>query len=83
MVISSVLVKCMDGTENALLVQLKKIEGVSVEAVINGDIILVIESESANASVQIIETGIQSLPGVVGVYPVYIHMDADFLAKGV
>ncbi|AFL99647.1 MULTISPECIES: chaperone NapD [Desulfitobacterium] len=83
MVISSLIVKCLHGFEDILPIQLKEVEGVSVEGVINGDIILVLESELVNDAVRVIESGIGSLPGVTGVYPVYIAMDTDFPAKGV
>ncbi|MEL1134579.1 chaperone NapD [Desulfitobacterium sp. THU1] len=78
MVISSLIVKCLRSFEDSLPNQLEQIKGVSVERVINGDIILVLENELVNDAVQLVESKIGSLPGVTGVYPVYIAMDEDF-----
>ncbi|ACL19342.1 periplasmic nitrate reductase chaperone NapD [Desulfitobacterium sp. LBE] len=83
MVISSLIVKCLPGFEEPLLSRLKDLERVSVEGVMNGDIILVMENELVHDAVQMIESGIGALPGVTGVYPVYIAMDTDFPEGGV
>lgn len=76
MVISSVIVKCLNGTENSLTAQLAEIEGVSVERVVDGDVILVLESPSVDSAAQTLEQKIVPLPGVAGAYPVYISMEA-------
>lgn len=75
MVISSVIVKCLNKAEHTLETQLEKIEGVSVEGVYNGDFIIVLESSSVDAAVHIIEKEVTPLPGVAGAYPVYVYTE--------
>ena len=75
MVISSIIVKCINGAEEVLPTQLEQIGGVTVEGIHNGDIILVLESSSLDAAVHILETEITPLSGVIGAYPVYVNTD--------
>lgn len=75
MVISSAIVKCLTEAEDTLSGQLEQIEGLSVEKVHNGDIIIVLESSSVDQALLTIEREITPLQGVLGTYPVYINME--------
>lgn len=73
--ISSVIVKCLNGAEKVLPTDLAQIQGVSVEKIHNGDIILLLESPSLEEAAQVLQQQIALLPGVSGAYPVYISME--------
>ena len=79
MVISSVIVKCLDEDSQELQSHLETIDGLSVEKEINGDYIIVLESLSVDDAIYTIEKRINLLPGVKGAYPVYINMEEELL----
>jgi len=75
MIISSLILKCLVGFEEQLRASLATIKGLSVEEVLDGELILVLETTTADDSIQIMDKQILNLQGVFGVYPVYIHYE--------
>ncbi|KJS19233.1 MAG: hypothetical protein VR72_19655 [Clostridiaceae bacterium BRH_c20a] len=75
MIISSLILKCLVGFEEQIRGPLANIKGLSIETVLEGQLILVLESPSVESVLQIMDEQILKLQGVIGVYPVYIHYE--------
>jgi len=73
MVISSIILNCSPGSEVAIKDSITEFKGLSVEAILTGQLILLLEKETLEAAYQLINDKLATIAGVWGVYPVYIH----------
>ncbi len=77
-VISSLIVKCRQGQELLAKNTISKLPGISVESILEGQLVLVLETHSLKEAGKIIEQDIKEAPGVLGAYPAYIHCGDEF-----
>ncbi|MDK2986207.1 MAG: hypothetical protein PWQ96_1851 [Clostridia bacterium] len=80
MTISSLIVKCKLGNEENIASRLRKFCGITVEEVLQGQLILVMENESLNEAHEMMDKEINNIPGVLGIYPAYIYFEDEFSA---
>jgi len=75
MIISSLILKCFVGMEEQLRELLTNLEGLAIEKVLKGELILTLESPTVERAMEVMDKEILKLEGVLGVYPVYIHFE--------
>ncbi|MDW7673806.1 MAG: chaperone NapD [Bacillota bacterium] len=75
MLIASSIVKVIPGNEEILKEDINQIQGVEVVAQEDGNLVIVLESKTTRELEGITEK-ISKLPKVMGVFPVYINMEA-------
>ncbi|MFA5536706.1 MAG: chaperone NapD [Bacillota bacterium] len=77
MVISSLVIHCNPGSEQQLIAAAGKIEGLEPVTFVEGQVIFLLESHSFKEAHQVLEKELKVLPGVLGVYPVYLQESGE------
>ena len=79
MLIASSIVNVIPGAEQKISADINLMQGVEVVAQKKGNLVIVLEAENSKQLEQI-ALQISDLSGVIGVFPVYINMEALALA---